>query len=714
MSLRTFIFALAAAALPAVAADDPLAQFEREVRPVLEQRCFECHGPDKQKGGIRLDQKAGMLGMGDSEQPVVVPGKSGDSLLVKRILSTDPDEAMPPKGKRLDPVEVASVKKWIDLGAHWPAAKTAEEPEAAVTPVKAMVITDQDRAFWSFRPPQRSTRATVKDPWCRQPLDRLVLARLREKSLTPTTEAPRATFIRRATFDITGLPPAPEEVDAFTSDRDPAAYEQLIDRLLASPRFGERLTSMWLPLARFGEDQAHQVGDDTKFFYPNAYLYRGWVIDAFNRDLPYDQFLKFQLAADRLPGVAKSELAALGFLGLGPKYYNRGRIDVMADEWEDRIDTVSRTMLGLTVACARCHDHKFDPISTSDYYALAGVFASTRMVNRLPDGGVEKDVKAAQMNPATLHVVEDGTPQDLNVFIRGNVTRKGPVVPRHFLTVLSTGEAPAFHDGSGRAELAQAIASRDNPLAARVIVNRVWAVLFGQPIVSTPSNFGHSGSLPTNQELLDDLAARFMDEGWSIKKLVREIALSATYRQASTFDAAKAARDPANESLWRMNRRRLTVEQWRDAALDVAGELHEEIDAKSAELDDPNDTLRSVYARVSRLKLSDVLMQFDYPDANVHAEKRSVTTTPMQKLFLLNSTFMQKRATALAARLHQIEGGDEEKVSAAYRLLFAREPDAAERALALAYLQKGDEPGMSRWERYAQLLLASNEMFYVD
>jgi len=702
------------AGVTASATPDPIAQFEREVKPLLEQRCFECHGPDKQKGGIRLDQKASMLGTGDSEQPVVVPGQSAASLLVKRLLSTDPDEAMPPKGKRLEPDQIASVKLWIDLGAHWPDSKVAaaEDPSAPVAPLKTMAITATDRAFWSFQPPHKSNRPA--DTWCRQPLDRLVLSRLHEKGLTPSVEASRATFIRRLTFDITGLPPTPEEVDAFTGDHDPSAYDRLTDRLLASPRFGERLASMWLPLARFGEDQAHQVGDDTKFFYPNAHLYRAWVIDAFNRDLPYDRFLKLQLAADRLPDAPKSDLAALGFLGLGPKYYDRGRLEVMADEWEDRVDTVCRTMLGLTVACARCHDHKFDPISTTDYYALAGIFASTRMVNRLPDGGVEKDVKASQMNPGTLHVVEDGDVHDLNVFIRGNVTRKGPLAPRSFLTVLSPENSPAFHEGSGRAELAQAIAGRDNPLAARVIVNRVWGLFFGQPLVATPSNFGHSGTAPINQELLDDLAVRFMDEGWSIKKLVREIALSATYRQSSALDAAKAARDPGNEALWRMNRRRLTVEQWRDAVLEVSGELHEELDAKSAELDDPNDTQRSVYSHVSRLKLSDLLMQFDYPDANVHAEKRSVTTTPMQKLFLLNSPFMQKRATALAARLQQIEGSDEDKIIAAYRLLYSREPDATERGLALAFLQKSTTGEMPRWERYTQLLLASNEMLYVD
>jgi hypothetical protein len=700
----------------AFAAEDPLTQFEREVRPILEQRCFECHGAEKQKGGLRLDRKASVLGSGDSGQPIVVPGQSGSSLLIQRVLSNDPEEFMPPKGERLKPEQIASLKQWIDRGAHWPLNKElGAGPTAAVTSeaAKARVITEADRAFWSFQPPHHS--AAPDDPWCRQPLDRLVLARLKRKGLAPSGEVSSMTFVRRLTFDITGLPPTPEEVEAFVSDTSPQAYEQLADRLLASPRFGERLASMWLPLARFAEDQAQQINDDTKFFYPNAHLYRAWVIEAFNRDLPYEHFLKLQLAADRLPDTPKTDLAALGFLGLGPKYYDRDRLDVMADEWEDRVDTVTRTMLGMTVACARCHDHKFDPITTGDYYALAGVFASTRLINRMPDGGTERgDAKAEKMNPATLHIVEDGNLQNLNVFIRGNVERKGPVTPHRFLTVLSSENAAPFRDGSGRAELAEAIASRDNPLTARVIVNRVWGLFFGRSLVSTPSNFGRSGAPPSDQALLDDLAARFVEQGWSIKTLVREIALSATYRQGSRNDPAKMALDPGNESLWRMNRRRLSVEQWRDAVLYVSGELRESLGARSENLDDPDGTLRTVYSRVSRMKLAELLMQFDYPDANVHAEKRSATTTPIQKLFLLNSAFMQRRAAALAMRLQQIEGTDDEHLTAIYRLLFARDPDATERTLGLAYLRSGHTSEMTAWERYAQLLLASNEMLYVD
>jgi hypothetical protein len=577
----------------------------------------------------------------------------------------------------------------------------------------------KERQFWSFQKPSAPNRPAVKDKrWPRQELDWFVLARLEAKKLAPSEETEKRRLVRRITFDLTGLPPTPEEVSAFLKDKRRDAYERLVDRLLASPRFGERMASLWLPLARYAEDQAHQVGSDVKFFYPNAYKYRDWVIGAFNRDLPYDEFIRLQLAADKLERT--NDLAALGFIGLGPKYYNRGRLDVMADEWEDRVDTVTRTFLGLTVACARCHDHKFDPITREDYYGLAGVFASTKMVNKVP-GGVtpkednsEKDAKV-KFDPATLHMIEDDSkPQDLNVFIRGNVERKGPIAPRQFIRVLAEEKAVAFTNGSGRVDLAAAIASPGNPLTARVMVNRIWGLFFGQSIVVTPSNFGHSGQPPTDPVLLDFLATHFMQNGWSVKTLAREIALSATYRQDSRLNAKDAATDAANESLWRMNRRRLSIEQWRDALLAVTGEL-DLSGGPSLELDATNNFHRTVHARISRLQLNSTLMQFDYPDANVHAEKRATTTTAMQKLFMLNSPFMIGRAKALVARLvTNPKESERSRVERAYALLFAREPEREEMKLALEFLRQPEVQTMTRWEQYAQMLLASNEMMYVD
>jgi len=576
----------------------------------------------------------------------------------------------------------------------------------------------EERKFWSFQRPASPARPEVQNrQWPRQPLDFYVLARLEAKRLTFTPEAEKAALLRRVTFDLTGLPPTPEEVKAFMRDKDGRAYERVVERLLASPRFGEHMASMWLPLARYAEDQAHQVGTDTKFFYPNAYKYRDWIIAAFNRDLPYDQFIRAQIAADRLGQT--NDLAALGFLGLGPKYYNRGRLEVMADEWEDRVDTVTRTFLGLTVACARCHDHKFDPISRADYYGLAGVFASTKMVNRIPGGAAakedntEKPGNAEQMDPAMLHIVEDDKPQDLNIFIRGNVERKGRIAPRQFIRVLADDGSMTFTNGSGRRELAESIASEGNPLTARVMVNRVWGMFFGKPIVESPSNFGRTGEPPSHPELLDFLAIRFMDQGWSVKTLAREIVLSATYRQGSKNDARNQSIDPGNTSLWRMNRRRLSIEGWRDSLLFVTWEL-DLTGGKSLELDDPRNFRRTVHARVSRLELNSTLMQFDYPDANVHAEKRSTTTTAMQKLIALNSPFVIARARALAAGVLFDSDNDEDCVVQMYERLFARQPDRAEMKLALEFLRKPDAPGMTRWEQYAQMLLASNEMLYVD
>jgi hypothetical protein len=578
-------------------------------------------------------------------------------------------------------------------------------------------VTDADRHFWSFVAPKKAEPPAVGDAgWCRTGIDRLILARLEARSLRPAPPAAPEALVRRLTYDLTGLPPTPQEVDAFTSDAGGGAYEKLADRLLASPRFGERLASLWLPLARYAEDQAHQVGSDTKYFYPNAWKYRKWVIDAFNRDLPYDKFLLYQLAADKADGAAPDDLAALGFLGLGPKYYNRDRIDVKADEWEDRVDTVTRTTLGLTVACARCHDHKFDPIPTDDYYALAGVFASTKMVNRKPDGTAQKgELEAEKVDAAAVHAVEDGDAKDLNVFVRGSADRPGPVAPRHFLTVLAPGQPAAFKEGSGRRELALAIADAHNPLTARVMVNRVWGLLFGSHLVPTPSNFGRSGQPPTYPQLLDDLAVRFVENGWSVKWLVKEIVTSATYRQSATANPQGSAADPSNELLWRMNRKRLSVEQWRDGVLLVTGKLDPETDGRSMELDDAANRRRTVYARVSRLKLNDVLNQFDYPDANVHAEKRAVTTTPAQKLFMLNGQFVIAQSKALAARLTaEAPQDDAARVRLAYRLLFAREPDEAEKAVAAEFLKGEGSPQMSRLEQYAQALLVSNEALYLD
>ncbi|MEK6233373.1 MAG: DUF1549 and DUF1553 domain-containing protein, partial [Planctomycetales bacterium] len=431
-------------------------------------------------------------------------------------------------------------------------------------------------------------------------------------------------------------------------------------------------------------------------------------------DVPYDRFVKLQLAADLMEPSDEKHIAALGFIGLGPKYYSRGSLEVMADEWEDRVDVVTRGLLGLTAGCARCHDHKYDPIETEDYYALAGVFASTEMFNRpLDKKQAEKGAKAKKPADA-LHVVRDSKPRDLNVFIRGDVKMKGPIVKRRFLRVLSPEDPQPFTQGSGRLELAEAIVARDNPLTARVLVNRVWKLNFGRGLVGTPSNFGALGDRPTHPELLDDLAARFMDSGWSLKKLQREMILSATYRQGSRNDSSLAA-DPANRLLGRMNRRRLSVEAWRDAILSAAGRLKQEVGGKPIDPSDPKEQRRTVYSRVSRLDLNPMLALFDFPDPNAHSARRSLTTTPLQKLFVMNHPFMVQNADALAKRLAQESGDDPAaRIRQAYLLLFGRAPTDQETQLATSFLSSETEDQDALWSQYAQVLLASNEFLMID
>ncbi len=686
--------------------------FEKKIRPVLVQHCYKCHSAaaKKLRGGLLLDNADGLRQGGDSG-PALVAGDPGKSLLIKALRYED--TKMPPAGK-LPARVVADFETWVRQGAVDPrSAKVVTAP-----PRRADV--EAGKRFWSFQPPRPHEPPPVRDrDWPRRRIDRFLLARLEQAGLRPTPPADRRTWIRRASFDLVGLPPTPEEVEAFVKDPAPDAAEKLVERLLASPHYGERWARVWLDVARYAEDQAHIVGNNTSLFYPNAWLYRDWVIRALNAGMPYDRFVKLQLAADLLEPNDPANHPALGLLGLGPKYYDRGRLTVMADEWEDRVDVVGRGLLGLTVACARCHDHKFDPIPTEDYYGLAGVFASTAMFNRPLDAKRAKRPNGEANKPEdALHIVREGKVADLNVFVRGDVNTRGPTVPRHFLRVLCAGEPAAFRQGSGRRELAEAIASETNPLTARVIVNRVWGQFFGRPLVGTPSNFGALGERPTHPELLDDLAVRFMKAGWSLKWLQREIVLSAAYRQGSGCDFRQRVADPDNRLLGRMSRRRLTVEEWRDAVLAATGRLDPAVGGPSMDPADPQGRRRTVYSRVSRLSLNPLLALFDFPDPNIHADRRAETTTPLQKLFVMNSPFMVAQAAALADRLADQTGGDTPGADAgfiqrAYRVLYGRPPGEAELRLGLGFLRAGDDHrGLRR--QYAHMLLAANEMLYID
>jgi len=729
--------------------------FENKVRPILANHCQSCHGTEKQKAGLRLDSGAALARGGDSG-PVVQPGDPEASRLIEAVRYAG-EVQMPPKRKLAD-AEIDVLSQWIKMGAEWP-----ESPGEARPPVTAStpVISAEDRAFWSFQPIRDPAPPAVKgSAWPRSDVDRFVLATLEEKGLKPVAQADKRTLIRRATFDLTGLPPTPEEIDAFLTDDSAEAFARVVDRLLASPHYGERWGRHWLDVARYGEDQAHTF---QARLYPYGYRYRDWVVKALNADMPYDEFVVAQIAGDLLDGPGRDDrLAATGFFALGPVYYG----GAVFDELDDRVDTLCRGFLGLTVACARCHDHKFDPIPQQDYYSLSGVFSSTgykeypqaspEAVARYDESEAKIKAKTAEINklrkatmemkadadkakardalkkltaelealkkdaPAKYPVIhglaEGKSIANMRVHLRGNPANLGAEAPRRFLAILSDEGQPPFSQGSGRLELARAIASPKNPLTARVLVNRVWAQHIGRGLVATPSNFGKLGERPSHPALLDYLASRFIASGWSLKALHRTIMLSATYQLAATSDPQNSEVDADNVWLWRANRRRLEVEVWRDAMLAVSGRLDRTLGGPSADLGAADNRRRTFYGAVSRHNLDGFLRLFDFPDPNITSDKRTVTTVPLQQLFVLNSPFLERQAQTLATRLTaKANESDADRIRSAYLLLYGRPAQDREVALGVAYLgaeNTNDSP--PRWERYAQALLASNEFLYVD
>jgi hypothetical protein len=753
---------VAALALPSfAAAADPAPDakkvefFEHKIRPVLVEQCYKCHSEDaaknkKLRGGLKLDTKAGLVAGGDTGA-AVVPGKPGAGTLLKS-LKYDGDVQMPPKGKLPDAV-VKDFEKWIADGATDPRTGTAAQA--------AGIDIEKGKQFWAFQPVKEpaAPKITNHKSQITNEIDSFLAAKWAEKGLTPTGKADKRTLLRRAYFDLTGLPPAPEAVEAFLKDESPDAFAKAIDELLASPHYGEKWARHWLDVARYAEDQAHTFGVKPK---TQAWRYRDWVIAAFNDDMPYDRFVKLQIAGDLLPDAPADpfkKYAGLGFLGLGAEYYkNTAREQAIAEELDDRVDTLTRGFLALTVSCARCHDHKFDPVPTRDYYSLAGIYYNTNLteaplcapeefktytdaqaglkkaedklkkmqadlkakkngatqeaVKQLSEE-VAKRKKAMPAAPPVAHVVSGNGP-GMKVYIRGNPATKGDDAPKGFLQVLPCAK-PGGKDFT-RLDLANAIASEDNPLTARVFVNRVWAWHFGRGLVSTTSNFGSLGARPSHPELLDWLAANFVKNGWSVKWLHRAIMTSAAYQLASKPDAHNDKTDAANVYLWRGERRRLEIEDWRDSLLAVAGDLDPKTGGPTFDLRDASAKRRTVYAKISRHELNGLLRLFDFPDANVTAAGRTVTTVPQQQLFALNSDFMIGQAKAFADRVSKLGATDAERVRAAYRLAFGRAPDSRELDLALRFLKLPTGPGdkLTRWQQYAQVILASNEMMYVD
>ncbi len=712
--------------------------FETRIRPLLATRCYECHSQQSKvsKSGLSLDTREGVL-RGGNRGPAIVPGKSDESLLITVIAYSDTDLKMPGKGDRLTSDQVADFRKWIDMGAPDPrdAAKLSGKPTLASA-----------NSHWSFKPVGNPLPPEIKRvDWVVNPVDRFVLAKLESAGIQPNPPADKLTLLRRVTFDLTGLPPSAREAGEFLADESDEAYARVVDRLLASPRYGERWARHWMDIARYADtkgDVRRQVEDPR---FPHAWTYRDYLIDAFNTDKPYDRFLREQIAADLLvesQGEDKSSLAALGFLTLGDRFNGQAH-----DVINDRIDVVTRGLLGLTVACARCHDHKFDPIPTADYYSLHGIFASSvepseppllvtppatsgftnylsqraGLTSKLKDWEEElrvfrRDSRARadqakrqllirrgqqlrnqlallEMNhadsPPRAHALADADrPRDSRVFIRGDAAQRGAIVPRQFLECLTVGQRKRFNQGSGRLELANAIADPANPLTARVFVNRVWQSHFGGGIVATPDDFGNMAATPTHPELLDWLATRFMGSGWSIKALHRSILLSNTYRQSSGNNPQSARIDPLNALLWRANVRRLDFEALRDSLLAMSGTFVEKQGGRPVELSTgPGLQRRTVYGYLDRNRVPEVLYQFDFPNPDSSTGKRFETIVPQQVLFMMNSPMVLNAARAIAKSAEFVCLSEpRDKMGHIYATLFQRSPSDTELRLGLAFV----------------------------
>ncbi len=841
-----------------------VAFFEAKIRPVLVQQCYKCHSAEssKVKGGLLLDTRDGVRKGGETGH-AVVPGNVDESLILSALRHEDFE--MPP-GKKLADGVVADFEAWIKMGAPDP------REGQAVAGGKRVIDIEEGRNFWAFQPPKKADPPKVKNAaWAKSEIDRFVLAELEARGLKPAREANPTELIRRITFDLTGLPPTPAEVEAFTkaceTDRE-GATKALIDRLLDSPQFGERWGRHWLDVARYADSNGN--ADNTPF--PQAWRYRNYVIDALNADKPYDQFITEQIAGDVLPfdnaRQRNQQLIATGFLALGSKPRAQNNPNYQMDVVADQIEVTTSAVIGLTVACARCHDHKFDPIPTAEYYSLAGIFTSTRtlygsggrgggkgqpagrlvsllaeddkssqeqqdnekqratltdrqreisaqlaklgaaddkakggnakqaaqikklqaLLAKLQDKGdnssqidkikaqlkrlgadpdaseskkdatekdkrqikslqdelakVESELKSLQAQapqPAGEAMgVEEGSPADCAICIAGESTDRGDVVPRGFVSVATIGDAPTIDSkSSGRLELAEWLTSPENPLTARVMANRIWHHLFGRGIVRSVDNLGQLGERPSHTELLDWLAVQFVQDGWSVKRMIRTIMLSRAYQMSSDHDDANYKTDPDNDWLWRMRPRRLGAEQLRDAILAFSGRLDlerpgagdlPEYNRKQPPQVRADGNHRSVYLPIIRNGEPEALTLFDFADPSIVVGAREETTVPAQSLYLMNSPFVVNQSEAAAKRIVLQDGvnmSDEERVDYAFLLAFAHLPTDEQRERALGFIQqlteslgesdaKQQRGDLAAWSTFCQSLIASAEFRYLD
>lgn len=786
--------------------------FESRVRPVLVDNCFKCHGDKKQRGNLRVDSRAALMSGGD-QGAAVVPGKPEESLLLKAVRYDD-DLKMPPT-KKLTKKQIADLAQWVRMGLPWP---NSDGPSAA-SRKREFHINERDHAHWAFQPIKRPPIPAVKHrQWAGNPIDAFILAKLEAKQLSPNPPATKREWIRRVFYDLTGLPPSPHEVEQFVADASPHAYEMLIDRLLASPRYGEKWGRHWLDLVRFAETNSYER-DGRK---PNAWRYRDYAIRSFNDDKPYDRFLREQLAGDEMPDGGADGIIATGYYRLGiwddePTDRELARYD----ELDDIVATTGQVFLGLTVDCARCHDHKIDPISQKDYYQLVSFFHN---INPYRNGGPtdERPLGSEQENQhafeqkraelqqaltvfetdfrklyeqihgkaieprelprliraegakllgrerfqryaeqrgelrsllkrkitgdAALCVTERGSqPPDTFVLLRGNPHVKGDRVEPAFPEVLGGVKQviPAPPGGaktSGRRRvLADWIASPNNPLTARVAVNRIWQYHFGRGIVRSSSNFGLQGDKPTHPELLDWLADEFIRRGWSLKQLHRLILTSNVYRMSSRGNDKAMSVDPSNDLFWRFEMRRLTAEEIRDSILAISGTLNLKMYGPGVYTPIPREVLasqsmpgngwgtspfedqcrRSIYVHLKRSLVTPILESFDTAETDRSTAVRFVTTQPTQALALLNSDFLHKQASLFADRLRRDAGTDNDKqVRLALTLATTRPPSDTEvrRGVDLIAVLRSKD-GMSEeaaFRYFCLMVLNINEFVYLD
>ena len=737
---------------PGAISKEHLRFFETKIRPVLANNCYKCHSAsEKVKGGLTVDSKKGLLAGGDSG-PAIVPGNAKASLLFKAISYQD-DYEMPPNAKLPDNV-IADFERWINMGAP--------DPRSGKKIVTGKDVMEQRKKHWAFLPVKKPRVPSASGRIYNQ-VDSFIVAELRRKGMTQSPLADRSTLIRRVFFDLVGMPPTPREYENYMT-LGGNWYGAMVNDLLRSRHYGERWARHWMDVARYSDTRGPINRNREPAIYPFAWTYRDYLIKAFNDDKPYDQFILEQLAIDHpkvkpIGGSRRELMPALGFLTLGQRFAGN-----MHDIIDDRIDVTSKAFMGLTVSCARCHDHKFDPIPTKDYYSWYGIFANskepdftqehaldegvaqTRAVNDyfaklkplmatynskksvMKMSGKErtkrginrdqfrkiqneyrramKDISELQVShpatPEAAHVLQDvPKPRDYNVFLLGEPRSRGEVAPRRFLEVLSKGKREQYKDGSGRYQLARDIASKNNPLTARTMINRIWLHHFGDTFIASPDDLGNQSTKPVNQPLLDYLSAYFMERKWSIKEIHRLILNSATYRQVSLNSPRNAAKDPYNKMFWRQNVRRLEFEAIRDSILHIGGVLDKKMGGKPVSIG--GSFRRSVYAMVDRGNLEETMFHFDFANPDLPTGKRQETTVPLQALFLMNSPLVIEQVKRLCNEIAFRKKEDSnDRIDYLYERIYQRKPNSEERRVVHQFLNESPDDTETALDRIAE------------